>query len=113
MANPNKAKGTLHETQTVNVLLAAGIKDVRRVVQTGALDSGDIHVGDSYVLQAKNWRDISSALREGVDGAERQAKHAKRPFGFAVIKRPRKGPAEAYVAMPLRIFAELLKLLPK
>lgn len=110
MANPNKAKGTAHETNIVNFLASEGIT-ANRVVQTGAKDTGDIHTGD-FVLQAKNWHDISSALREGTDGAQRQAEHAGKPFGVAVIKRPRKGIADAYVAMPLRVFARLLKLLP-
>jgi len=108
MSNPNKAKGTRFESDVVDFLRKEGLTDARRVVQTGRLDSGDIHVG-GWALQAKAWKSLTDALREGVDGAMRQHAVAGLPWGAAVIKRPRKNVKEAYVVLPLKHFARLLK----
>jgi hypothetical protein len=108
VANPNKAKGSRFELEVERELRADGLSAVRPR-QTGNVDVGDLHVEDDVVLQAKAWRDVPSALREGVAGAQRQAAAAGRPHGAAVIKRPRGSVAEAYVVMPLRAFAALLR----
>lgn len=107
MSNPAKAKGTAHETAIVRHLQAGGIP-ARRVAQTGAVDTGDIHGVSPFVIQAKAWRDIPSALREGVDGARRQASAAGESFGVAVVKRPRRPVGDSYVVMSLDDFARLL-----
>lgn len=80
-----------------------------RVAQAGSLDSGDIAVPHSgLVLQAKNYADVATALRLGLDGAVRQAGVAGVPFGAAVLKRRGKGAAEAAVVMRLSDFIRLL-----
>lgn len=113
MSNPNKAKGTKFESD-VRDYLAAELADVpgvepRRVAQEGYLDTGDIHGVDPFVIQAKAWRDTTAALREGVAGAAVQAQRAGRPFGVAVVKRPRKPISDAVVAFRLSDFARLLR----
>lgn len=105
MASP---EGTRFETAVEKELKAAGLK-VIRPLQTRAVDVGDLWLEKDIVLQAKAWQNLPSALREGVAGAEVQAVHARRPFGFAVIKKPRGAIADAYVAMPLSTFIEFLK----
>jgi hypothetical protein len=107
VANPAKAKGTRHETDTVRYLNDHGIP-ARRVAQTGQLDTGDIHGVSPFILQCKSYRDMVAAFRDGVAGANVQAPRAGEPFGAAVVKRPGKGVADAYVAMDLATFARLL-----
>ena len=109
----NKRKGTAAES-AVRDYLAAELADVdgvdpRRVAQTGALDTGDIHGVDPFVLQVKAWKDIAGALREGLAGAVVQAERAGRPYGAAVIKRPRKPISDAAVVLRLSDFARLLR----
>jgi hypothetical protein len=103
-----KRKGTAHESAIVRYLNERGIP-ARRVAQTGALDVGDVHGIDPFVGQAKNYRDLATALRDGVDGAVVQAKRVgadRLPVAF--IKRPRKSVADVYAVMPLSTFADVL-----
>lgn len=99
MSNPQKAKGTRWETAVTNFLKDAGLF-AYKPRQEGFRDVGDIHV-PPFVLQAKDWRDVVSALREGTDGVQLQRLHAGLPFGAAVIKRARKPVEDAYVVMRL------------
>jgi hypothetical protein len=99
-------KGPQFESEVRDFLKANGLPGARRVVQTGRLDEGDIRC-HGWTLQAKNWKDLGGALREGVDGAMVQGERAGTPYSAAVIKRPRKGVGEAYVVVPLREFVRL------
>lgn len=107
MSNPNKARGTKFESAVRDYLISRGVP-ARRVAQTGRLDTGDIHGVSPFILQAKAYRDMATALRDGVAGANVQAPRAGEPFGAAVVKRPGKSIADAYVAMDLATFASLL-----
>lgn len=101
-------KGTLFETAVLKELKAAGLKALKPR-QTGVYDTGDIWLEDDIILQAKAWQNIASALRDGTTGAQDQAIHARRRFGVTVIKKPRGAIRDAYVAMPLHVFVELIK----
>lgn len=107
MSNPAKAKGTALETAVVTYLKEHGIP-AYRPAQAGYKDTGDIHGVSPVIIQAKNWKDIPSALREGVDGANKQRVNAGERWGVAAVKRPRKGVADTYVVMDLATFAEML-----
>ena len=119
MSNPNKAKGTRWETDVVNYLREIGGLHVVKPRQEGAQDIGDIHVYNYRgitVIQAKNWASWESAIREGLDGAVKQAAALSHtaplgtePFPVAVVKRARKSTGEAYVVTRLEDFVELLK----
>ena len=107
MPNSNKTTGTLFETAVLKVLQAAGLRAVKPR-QTTALDTGDIHVGEDVLVQAKDWANLSGALDAGTKGAQVQARRAGRPFGVAVVKRRGRHAREAYVVMPLHVFTALL-----
>jgi hypothetical protein len=114
----NKDRGTRWETAIVNYLSGSLHTSIRvnRAVQSGYADVGDIHVGEDFTLQAKDWEKWSKAdLWKFVDAAERQAIHAKRPWGVAVVKRRRDATTgstgsvgDATVAMSLSTFSEIL-----
>lgn len=108
MANPAKRKGTTFESAVVVYLKDNGFPEARRVVQTGRFDTGDIHVLD-FVGQAKSYRNIADAVREGVAGAQAQRVNAGLPFGVAFVKRPGKNIRESYAVMTLEDFAALLR----
>lgn len=112
MSNPNKQKGTQLESAVRDFLKAQGI-DAYRPAQEGFKDVGDIRGVSPFTIQAKNWRDLPAALREGVDGANKQRVNAGERWGVAAIKRPRKGVADTYVVMDLATFAEVLAELRK
>lgn len=109
MANPAKRKGDAFEREVVEALRAAGIT-AQRTRAGWADDQGDIETPELPIAwQCKNHKDVATALREGVDGAQEQATNAGKLFGVAVVKRRLQPASEAYVAMPLRVFVELLR----
>jgi hypothetical protein len=107
MTNPQKEKGTRWETAITRFLQDAGLF-AYKPRQEGHKDIGDIHV-PPFVIQAKAYKDILAALRDGVEGAAVQKLHARMPFGVAVVKRPRKPIADAYVVLRLADFPDLVR----
>ena len=107
MANAAKRKGTAYESAVVKLLNEHGIP-ARLVAQSGQLDTGDIHGIDPFVGQCKAYKDMASALRDGVAGANAQAPRAGQPYGVAFIKRPGKPIADGYAVMDVATFARLL-----
>lgn len=116
MSNAAKAKGTRWET-TVLAHLRTVFPRAYKPRQEGFEDIGDIHAG-RLVVQAKDWRSWEAAIREGLDGAVRQAATwatstrstgtAGEPIGVAVVKRARRPVGEAYAVLRLD---DLLRLL--
>ena len=80
----------------------------RRVAQQGFNDTGDIHGISPFVIQAKAYKDLATALRLGVAGAVVQAERAGEDYGVAVIKKPRGAIGEAYAVMRLEDWARVL-----
>lgn len=112
MANPNKAKGTRWESALVAALGAFfdgryGLKP-RRTPPEGLSDAGDLHGLSPFIAQAKDWRSWESAMREGLDGAERQKIHAGEPYGVAFVKRARKPAGGGYAVLTVATWARLL-----
>lgn len=109
MSNPRKAKGTRWETTVTRYLRDAGLL-AYKPRQEGFRDVGDVHV-PPFVLQAKDWTDVVSALRAGTEGVRLQKIHADMPFGAAVIKRARKPVEDAYLVMRLGDLPDLIRAL--
>lgn len=103
-----KAKGTRWEVLCRDLLLAQGFHDAHRVLQEGYIGMPDILFSPPAIaVQAKCYRSLADALREGVDGAVRQSGN-RHPVAF--IKRPGKGAAEeGYAVMRIGDFLNLLK----
>lgn len=110
MANANKAKGTRWESALRDYLRDAGI-DAYRPAQEGRADVGDLHGVDPFIGQAKDWRDLAAALREGVDGAQIQARNAGRAYGVAFVKRARAATGRGYAVMTVDTFVRVLRRL--
>ncbi|MFD8318900.1 hypothetical protein [Kitasatospora purpeofusca] len=127
MANANKSKGTAHETAVaryLNTTLDLGAYDedvkrfiykdphdpdnVKRQVQTGAADVGDLHARP-FVVECKD--EAAIRLPEYIRQANREAANAGLPFGVAVVKARRKKIADAYAVMDLATFARVLAAL--
>lgn len=113
----NKSKGTKWETDLVKGLGGffggrAGFAP-RRVAQEGFKDTGDIHGISPFIGQAKNWKSWEDAMREGLDGAEKQKVHAGEPFGVAFVKRVRKPVGKGYAVMTVETWARLVMRLAR
>ena len=106
MANPSKRKGTSFEVAVVAYLRDHGFPFAERRAQRGIDDAGDVSGVVGWVIEAKNCRltELGPWLNEAKheaanDGVER----------FAVVhKRRQHGTAEAFVTLPLHLFAQLL-----
>ncbi|WNN93687.1 Holliday junction resolvase [Arthrobacter phage CallinAllBarbz] len=107
-----KQKGTAWETALVKYLgeVFGGLWGLlpRRVAQEGFKDTGDLHGLGPFIAQAKNWASWQDAIREGLDGAEKQRVHAGADYGVAFVKRARKGTGEGYAVMTVATFARVL-----
>ena len=107
-----KSRGTRFESAVVNALTAffAGRHGLapRRVAQEGFADSGDIHGVSPFTVQCKDWKAWQDAIREGLDGAEKQKVHAKESYGVAFVKRVRKPVGAGYAVMTVATWARLL-----
>lgn len=115
----NKDKGTRHESAVVNYLNKAlgnlnadgeitnqlSPYNISRKAQTGARDVGDIWAFP-FVVEAKDEakHDIPGYIRQ----ANKEAGHAKFPYGVAVIKKRNANIKDAYVTMDLETFAKVL-----
>lgn len=108
MTNPQKAKGTRWETAVLRFLRDAGLYAVKPR-QEGWKDVGDIQT-PPFTIQAKDYADLLTGIRNGVEGAQVQKVNAGLPFGVAVVKRARKPVEDAYVVMRLGDFPELVKI---
>lgn len=110
MSNPNRARGRRWEAALVKFFHRFGI-DAFSPVQEGFTDSGDIHGLSPFVGQAKDWRNWQDAIREGLDGVERQKHRAGEMYGVAFVKRARRPVDEGYAVMNVATFALLLRRL--
>jgi hypothetical protein len=107
MTNVSKNKGTAFETAVVNWLHDHGFPKARRLPLVGAKDVGDVGGLDGVVLELKNCK--AAALGEWMKEAEVEAHNADAPVYAVVHKRRGKGTDEAYVTVPLHVFAKLLE----
>jgi hypothetical protein len=108
----HKAKGTAYETALVRALGAFfrgrfGLKPYRPA-QAGFQDTGDLHGLSPYIGQAKNYRSWEIAIREGLDGAEKQKGHAGEAYGVAFVKRIRRSVGQGYAVQTVETWARVL-----
>lgn len=107
MSNPNKARGTRWETSVERYLKDEGFKVYRQPLR-GKADCGDIHIGDSVVVECKSQQRHSFA--EWLDEAETEASNAGLDVGIVwAHRRGFASPADGYVVMSGRTLAYLLR----
>lgn len=100
--------GPRFEHDLIKAFRGAGIHAVQpRQDRPG--DVGDLHVARDVVVQAKAWRNLANAIRDGIAGSQAQKRRAKRPIGVAIAKKAGEPLMDAVVAMPLRDFILLLQ----
>src|ERR1700722_13539298 len=101
-----KRKGTAFESAVVAYLREHGFPYAERRALRGSRDAGDVAGVVGWVLEIKNHRAVD--LGPWLNGAHAEAANDG-VSRFAVIhKRRQHGTAEAFVTLPLRLFAELL-----
>lgn len=86
MANPSKRKGDRGELELARLLEAElGIRVQRKLGAGRKEDTGDLH-GLAFPVQAKNYVDITRALREALNGARDQRQNAGAPCAAGAVR---------------------------
>ncbi|WP_103529489.1 hypothetical protein [Streptomyces sp. SM12] len=106
MSNPAKRKGTAFESAIVTFLREHHDPEAHRNVQMGAKDIGDIDGYYLHAVEAKAERTIT--LADYIRQANREAIHAGRPFGCAIVKARGKGIGASYVVRDLETDVRLV-----
>lgn len=103
----SRRAGARFEQQVADYLAANGFPYAERRHSNGAKDRGDIAGVPGWALEVKAERamDLAGYMAE----ASVEADHAGTRWFAAIVKRRRKPTAEAYVVLPLRLFAEMLR----
>jgi hypothetical protein len=92
MANPNKRKGDRAELQLAKQLTELLGIPIRRMLGAGRADDiGDLDGMPTTAIQVKHWRDITSAIREGITQLQEQQNNKKAPDGVLFIKHSKHG----------------------
>lgn len=108
MAHPNAQKGAKWEREVTRYLTENLDPATYKPRQQGFGDVGDIHSAGA-VVQAKDWRSWEAAIREGLDGAVKQAETANKWPPVAVVKRARRPVGDAYAVLRLEDLVALLR----
>lgn len=115
MSSASKAKGTRFESAIVNYINGVGDIPIgaRRIVQTGAQDSGDIIAG-RWIIQAKDRAQLD--MSGSLDAAHKQRvhyahghPHEQADYAVAILKRRAHGIGDSYVVIDLATFTRLLQ----
>lgn len=106
--NKAKARGTAAEVAVRDFLQANGFPYCERLASAGGKDCGDLTGIPGAVIEVKNHKtmDLGGWFTE----LEAEMRNAAAHIGAVVHKRRGKGnPADWYVSMSGRVFAELLR----
>lgn len=102
----SKAKGTKFETAVVDFLRGHGHRYVERRALRGARDCGDLVGFPGWTLELKNHAAMD--LAGWMDEAQKEAINDGGYRHAVIHKRRGKNVREAYVTLPLWVFADLL-----
>jgi hypothetical protein len=102
-----KRAGARFEQQVADYLAANGFPYAERRHSNGPKDRGDIAGVLGWTLEAKALRDLDVA--GAIDEAAKEAGNAGSRWYAAILKRRRKPTADAYVVLPLKLFADLVR----
>ena len=109
MTSAQKAKGNRWEREVRAYLKDNLDPQTYKPAEVGLDDLGDAHAAGA-VFQMKDWRDVTGAIREGLDGAVKQAASARRWPALAVVKRARRPVDDAYAVFRLEDAVRLIAL---
>lgn len=102
-------KGPRFERLVADFLVDEGFMAADRKVKTGARDKGDIAGIPDWTIETKDLAKVD--LAGLVDEATVEAANARTTWFAGIQKRRRKNVRDAYVVMPLWLFARLLRRL--
>ncbi len=102
-----KRSGARFEQQVADYLVEHGFPYAERRHTNGAKDRGDLSGIPGWVCELKATRELDVA--GAIDEAAKEAANAGAAWYVAILKRRRKPTADAYVVLPLYLFAELVR----
>lgn len=112
MTTPSKRKGSKYENDICVYLRSQGHNQAARTPAGATADRGDINGIPNWTLEAKNRRDLATAIAAGLDQAHAARTVTGTRWAAAIVKRPRRPIEDSYVIVALADFAELIKDTP-
>ena len=109
MTTPSKRKGSKYENDLCVYLRDQGFNQAARTPAGATADRGDINGIPNWTIEAKNRRDITAAIRDGLDQAHAARQVTGTRWAAAIVKRPRHPTADSYVIMTLADWTQLAK----
>lgn len=89
MTNPSKAKGDRGEREVAKLLADLTGYPVRRKLGAGrADDTGDLDGIPNTTAQVKDYKNVTTAIRDAIDDLETQRINGGTDFAVAFIRRP-------------------------
>ena len=87
MANPNKRKGDRAELEAASLIADLTGFPVRRKLGAGRQDDkGDLDGVPDHVIQVAAWSDVTAAVSQKPDGAERQRMNAGAGYAATFVR---------------------------
>ena len=103
----NKQRGTAFETAVARFLQEKTKYWVERRALAGSLDKGDLIVIPDWCLELKDHKSIN--LAGFMDEAAKESENAGTKWHAAIVKRRNRNVKDAYVVMPLWMWAEFIE----
>lgn len=107
--NPNKRKGDRFENDIRHLMEWKGINCSRNRLTGERFDAGDILGVEDFTFQCKNFKNITTALREAMEGAEVQSDRMGTTYAVGVVKNHRQMTGKNYFVMHASNFLDLVK----
>lgn len=112
--NKPRRDGTDAETKVKKYFWSRGYRYAKLLRQEGALDVGDVHLGDGYpvCVEVKGGQGAVKAISAHVNETIAETANAKAETGVAIIKKARSAQVgDWYAVMPVSVYMDLIERL--
>ena len=114
MANKARRDGTDAETKVKRYAIARGYRHAKLLRQAGALDEGDVHLGDGYpvCVEVKGGQKAVTQIPAHLRELDAEIRNSKAETGAVIVKKARSANVEDwYAVMPAALWFDLIERL--
>ncbi len=111
LTNKPRRDGTDAETKVQRWLIKRGYRYAKKLRQEGALDVGDVHMGDGYpvCIEVKGGQGAVTHISTHVNETIAEIANSHAETGVAIIKKARSANVDDwYAVMPASVWLELI-----
>lgn len=112
MANKARRDGTDAETKVKRYAISRGYRHAKLLRQAGALDEGDVHLGDGYpvCVEVKGGQKAVTQIGSHVNEMTVEIRNSHSETGVVIAKRARSANVEEWFAvMPVAMWFDLIE----